>query len=131
MLGNPHRIRLRPDAQRFFPELSSHAPSLRANGKMSLEISTRDLQGISTAPRAAVDRIVLLRRISRVSHGPARLTEVDPGAAREICEPFFYWWNERISSEQQAAFHALLAASRVFSLEYSNLDAAVDLLEGC
>lgn len=123
VLGHAHRLRLRPDAPTLFEELSAFSPSRRGNGKMSLELPARALS-IATAPCAQVDRIVILRRSDR-----SALIETGPRAAREICEPIFYWWDPRISSAQQAAFDGLLSASRVFSLEYASLDAAVDLLE--
>jgi hypothetical protein len=125
VLGHSHRVRLRPDAPRFFPELTRYAPTLRGNGKMGLDLHTRTL-GITAAPSAAVDRIVILRR---TNGGRNRLTRVDASAAREICEPIFYWWDASIAAEQQTGFDALLAASRVFTLEYSDLDSAIDLLE--
>ena len=71
-----------------------------------------------------VDRIVLL---SRGAHN--RLTQVDESPARSLCEPIFYWWNPKISTAQQRAFDTLLKSVTIHSLEYSNLDAAIDLLE--
>jgi len=121
VLGHPHRVRLRPDAPGLFPELASIVPLRRGNGTMSLNVHTNALD---TSTNTQVDRIVILRRSHR-----NQLIRVDQSAAREICEPIFYWWDARISSEQQAAFNTLLNASEVFSLEYSDLDAAIDLLE--
>ncbi len=126
VLGHPHRLRLRPDAPRLFPELAAYTPVLRGNGKIGLDLRTSALAGIQTARSAAVDRIVILHRME---NGPARLTPVHPAAAQAICEPIFYWWDKRISAAQQAGFDALLEASQVFSLEYSHPDAAIDLLE--
>ncbi|MBZ5604200.1 MAG: hypothetical protein LAO79_18015 [Acidobacteriia bacterium] len=121
VLGHPHRVRLRPDAPRLFPELAGLVPIKRGNGKMSLDVRTTHLQ---SSPRTAVDRIVLLRRTDR-----NQLTRVDPQLARDLCEPIFYWWDPRISSEQQSSFDALLSQCEVFSLDYSNPDSALDLLE--
>jgi hypothetical protein len=67
--------------------------------------------------------------LHRTENGPTRLTPVEKNAARGICEPIFYWWDSQISAEQQAGFDTLLEASQVLSLEYSDLDAAIDLLE--
>lgn len=126
VLGHWHRVRLRPDAPRLFPELASHAPALRGNGRLSLEIRTSAFPSLATARSTVVDRIVLLRR---VSDGSTRLKQVEEKHARAICEPIFYWWDARISADQQATFNTLLEASRVFTLDYSDLDAAIDLLE--
>jgi hypothetical protein len=118
VLGHPHRIRLRPDAPRLFPELSDFKASRRGNGKMSLEIS------MAGPPQTQVDRIILLKR---TTHN--RLTQLNESAARALCEPIFYWWDPEISSAQQHAFDTLLKSVTIHSLEYSNLDAAIDLLE--
>lgn len=126
VLGHPHRLRLRPDAPGLFPELVSQVPQRRGNGKMSLEMQTAALPAIATARTTAVDRFVLLRRSS--DRGTT-LREVEKSCARAICEPIFYWWDERIAAEQRRSFDTLLEASGVFLLEYSDLDAAIDLLE--
>lgn len=123
VLGHPHRVRLRPDAPRLFPELANFEPSRRGNGKMSLEISLAGLQ-ICSARQTRIDRIVLL---SRAHHN--RFTRIDESSARAICEPIFYWWDPEISAAQQSAFDTLLESVTVHSLEYSKLDAAIDLLE--
>jgi hypothetical protein len=116
--GHPHRVRLRPDAPRLFPELSQFEPSRRGNGKMSMEIS------MAGTRQTRVDRIILLKRAAH-----DRLTQVDESAARSLCEPIFYWWDPEISAAQQSAFDTLLKSVTVHTLEYSNLDAAIDLLE--
>ena len=123
VFGHPHRVRLRPDAPRLFPELTDHAPSRRGNGKMSLEISLTGMN-LWSARQTRIDRIVLLKRADR-NH----IQRVDKSAARAICEPIFYWWDHEISSSQLHAFDTLLDAVTVHSLEYSGLDAAIDLLE--
>ncbi|HLX43708.1 MAG TPA: hypothetical protein VKR43_09755 [Bryobacteraceae bacterium] len=123
VLGHPHRIRLRPDAPHLFGELWDYQPTRRGNGKMSLEISLAGLN-IWSARQTRIDRIILLKR---AAHN--RLTQANESAARSLCEPIFYWWDPKISAAQQRAFDTLLAAVTVHSLEYSNLDAAIDLLE--
>jgi len=122
VLGHPHRVRLRPDAPRLFPELAQLALSRRGNGRMSLDVRTHH---VPSAPRTIVDRVVILRRGSERN----QLSRVDDRVARELCEPIFYWWDARISAEQQRAFDTLLAASEVLCLEYNDLDRAIDLLE--
>jgi len=123
VFGHPHRVRLRPDAPRLFPELADHAPSRRGNGKMSLEISLAGLD-VRGARQTRVDRMVLLKRTGRNHIQP-----IDKSEARAICEPIFYWWDQDISAAQQRAFDTLLDSVTVHSLEYSNPDAAIDLLE--
>ena len=121
VLGHSHRVRLRPDAPALFPELAATPPERRGNGKLSLLASTGH---IPTVRRAPVDRIVLLRRGEK-----NQLTSVHPQAARDYCEPIFYWWNARVSAAQQAAFDALLSGSETLALEYRDLEAAAELLE--
>lgn len=118
VLGHPHRVRLRPDAPHLFGELSEFEPTRRGNGKMSLEIS------MTGTRQTRVDRIILPKR---AAHN--RLTQIDESAARSLCEPIFYWWDPKISGSQQRAFDTLLKSVTIHSLEYSNPDAAIDLLE--
>jgi hypothetical protein len=132
VVGGPHRMRLRPDARELFPELASFEPAIRGNGKLSLQIPTRELP-ISTAPCAAADSIVLLRRLPRSrsdSHTgpPARLQPIERPQVREHCEQWFYRWDPPVHREQQTAFESFLNGVRAFSLEYSDLDAAIDAL---
>ncbi len=88
---------------------------------MFLDVRTAS---VPNARRTSVDRIVLLRRSDR-----DEIKRIDAQCARDLCEPIFYWWDPRISSDQQRAFDALLSGSEVLSLEYSDLDRAIDLLE--
>ena len=125
VLGHPQRVRLRPDAPQIFPELANYETVIRGSGKPGLDLRTNSL-GIATATSALVDRVVILYRKTR---GKPRLTPVDESTARPFYHPFLYWWNAEIAAAQLGAFDRLFAASRVFTLEYSDLDAAVDLLE--
>jgi hypothetical protein len=124
VVGSPHFIRLRPDATRFFPELAGRPVLRRGNGKAMLRIVTHDLP-ISTAPAASIDRMVFLRR---VPGSPARLMPLAREEMRTWCEQVFYTWNPEIAAEQHAALGMLLDGSRIETLEYSDLEAAVDAL---
>jgi hypothetical protein len=133
VIGGPHRMRLRPDARELFPELAPFEPAIRGNGKLSLQIPTRELS-IATAPCAAADSIVLLHRFPRSrSDSPARplarLQPIEKPQVREHCEKWFYRWDPPVHHEQQTAFEDFLSGVRTFSLEYSDLDAAIDALD--
>ena len=129
IVGAPHHIRLRPDAPALFPELAAFEPAIRGNGKLSLQIPARELS-IATAPTAPVDAIVLPHRVSTAHpNAPARLEEIGKELVREYCAQWFYHWDPPILAEQQAAFEEMLSGVRTFSLEYSGLDAAVDVLD--
>jgi hypothetical protein len=128
IVGAPHHIRLRPDARQLFPELATFAPAIRGNGKLSLQIPTRELP-IATAPSAPVDAIILPHRVSSTHpKAPARLEPISKALGREYCAQWFYHWDPPVLAEQQAAFEEMLKGTRTFSLEYSDLDAAVDEL---
>ncbi len=129
IVGAPHHIRLRPDAPQLFPELAAFQPAMRGNGKLSLQIPTRELT-ISTAPMAPVDVIVLPHRVPAAhSKAPARLEKIGKDLVREYCAQWFYHWDPPVLAEQQAAFEEMLQGARTFSLDYSDLDAAVDVLD--
>ena len=126
VVGNPHQLRLRPDAAGFFPELADRRPVIRGNGKLSLEIWTESLPSIATAPIVAIDRLIFLRR---VASGPAVLTPFDREEARKWCERVFYWWDPNVAAEQQANLSDLLDAVEVQALEYSDLESATDAID--
>jgi hypothetical protein len=129
IVGAPHHIRLRPDARQLFPELAAFQPALRGNGKLSLQIPTRELS-IATAPSAPIDSIVLPHRVSPAHpKAPARLEKIGKDLVREYCAQWFYHWDPPILAEQQAAFEEMLKGARTLSLEYSDLHAAVDALD--
>jgi hypothetical protein len=129
IVGAPHHIRLRPDALQLFPELAAFQPAMRGNGKLSLQVPTRELS-ILTEPTGFVDTIVLPRRVSAAhSSSPARLEPISKALVREHCAQWFYHWDPPILAQQQAAFEELLAGVRTFSLEYSDLDSAVNALD--
>lgn len=128
IVGAPHHIRLRPDAPTLFPELAAFEPAIRGNGKLSLQIPTRELS-IATAPSTPVDAIVLPHRVSAAHpKAPAHLERIAKDLVRQYCAQWFYHWDPPILAQQQAAFEELLAGVRTFSLEYSDLDSAVDAL---
>ena len=126
IVGNAHQLRLRPDAAQIFPELADRRPVLRGNGKLSMEIWTESLPSVATAVSVAIDRLIFLRR---VAGGPAVLTPFDRGEARAWCERVFYWWDPRVAAEQQGNLSNLLDAVEVQTLEYSDLESAVDAIE--
>ncbi len=60
-VGDPHSIRFRPDAPELFPELAGRMPAVRPNGKIAIEVLTRELD-LVTAPGCHVDYVVYLNR---------------------------------------------------------------------
>jgi hypothetical protein len=127
IIGNAHRFRLRPDAALLFPELSSYAPAMRGNGKMSLELWTRDLASIAASPATQVDQIVFLERKPERKPRWKPLSNPD---ARAWCERVFFHWDPEVKAEQSATLSALLDTCELRTLEYSNFQDAVNFLEG-
>jgi hypothetical protein len=126
VVGNARRIRLRPEASGFFPELSAHSPAMRGNGKLTLELSTQSLGPLAISPTAAAERMVFLQR---KAGGRAEIKAFGKAAARDWCERVFFHWNPAIAAEQKSTLSTLLDTSEVQALEYSNLEEAVDALE--
>jgi hypothetical protein len=126
VVGNAHRMRLRPEAAQVFPELGRHAPSTRGNGKESIELWTRTLPAIDIRPSVAVDRIVFLDRKPR---GAARLRAHSKSDALDWCRRVFYHWDPSVGTEQEATAASVIEASRVETLEYSEPEGAVDALD--
>ena len=125
VVGNPHWIRLRPEATKFFPELADHPTAVRGNGKTMIRIATQSRPDLSTSATAPIDRIVFLRRDSK---SPAKISRLDPKIVRAWVDQFFYKWDREVILAQREAFGTLLAGVRVQALEYSDLEAAVDVL---
>jgi hypothetical protein len=129
IVGAPHHVRLRPDAPQLFPELAAFQPAMRGNGKLSLQIPTSQLS-IATSPSVPIDSIVLPHRVSAAHpNAPARLEKIAKDLVRDYCAQWFYHWDPPVLAEQQAAFEEMLKGARTFSLQYSDLDAAVDVLD--
>jgi hypothetical protein len=62
IVGRPHQIRFRSSAVSLFPELAAHPVFERANGKLDIEIQTRNLGLRFTAIQARADYLVFLNR---------------------------------------------------------------------
>jgi len=122
-VGRPQQVRLRPDAPRHFPELAGMEAHARPNGKMSIEIRTRDFPRIRTERQTAVERVVFLDR----GDGTPALTAVAREAALETmlrdCVPYRDEVHVR-----HAATVSRLADLPTFRLQYRSLDEALELL---
>jgi hypothetical protein len=124
VLGNPQILRIRPSARALFPELKG--PVRSRNGKLSIEIPTRDLRQVQTATGCHVDYVLFLNRLQ--TSGPASLTRINPAVAlrllfRQVWPSELPIHEERLRSVEQ------LLGSQLFQLTYSDLDRAVDFLE--
>lgn len=121
LVGNPHLIRLRESARDLFPELHQHRVILRGQGDRAIELATRNLAHVVTAPHSPVHYILLLNRQPRSS------PELIPFSRAEALR-----WMERVLclgeqdlKDAQAASLRRLLSAEVFEFRYSSLDAAV------
>jgi hypothetical protein len=124
VIGNPFRLRLRPDAGRLFPEFQQRIATERPNGKMSIEIATSRELGIKLVCECRPRYVIFLEREA----GAEASIRVYP--AEEALD--------RLAStiaigspEQRRArvdhFRSLLELP-VYRLRYGSLDGAVDCL---
>lgn len=123
-IGDPRNIRFRPDARELFPELADHASTVRPNGKLAIEVRTRDL-GISTAPGWVVDHVVFL---DREHHAPVSVKQYPKDRAREYWAQYTVLGPGDIRAAQRRS-HEFLLRAPVWKMQYSQLDDAVARLE--
>jgi len=123
-VGDPHSIRFRPDAPRLFPELAGRLAAVRPNGKIAIEVLTRDL-ALDTAPGCHVDYIVHLNREKDYRAHLRHLSK----------ERMLYEWSQHIVfgtqevQDEQRRCHERMLGAQLWEMQYSNLDEAVACLE--
>jgi hypothetical protein len=126
-IGDPHGIRFRTDAPRLFPELSGHLPRVRPNGKLAIEVCTRDL-GISTAPGCIVHHVVFLDREHHLEHlGPASVHHCPADRALEYWAQYTILGSGDIRAAQRRCHERLLRGG-LWRMQYSCLDDAITRL---
>jgi hypothetical protein len=123
-VGNPHFIRFREDARELFPELAGRLAVLRPNGKVGIEMSTRDLP-IAVAPGARIEHVVFL---DRQRSGPAHLRHYPKDQTRSWCENFVSFGTDEVRLAQTRCHQRLLDAS-LWELSYQNFDDAIRRLD--
>jgi hypothetical protein len=123
-VGNPHFIRFREDARQLFPELSKWLAVTRPNGKIGMEVPTRDLE-IAIAPGANTEHVVFLDR----NHaGPIRLRRCPKDHLQTWCERFINFGSRKVRTAQTLS-HASLLDAAIWEMSYQNFDDAVRRLE--
>lgn len=123
-IGDPHSIRFRPDAPTLFPELAGHLPSVRPNGKVAIEIRTRDLN-LQTAPGCRVDHVVYLHR--QAGRRQISLGAISPRRALEDWSKCNILGTAQMQEARRASYARLLSA-QLWELRYWDLDEAVERL---
>ncbi|MBZ5611413.1 MAG: hypothetical protein LAP38_24385 [Acidobacteriia bacterium] len=123
-IGDPHTIRFREDAARFFGELADRLPVIRPSGKTGFEVFTRDLP-LRTAPGCSVDHIVFL---DRQRSGDARIRRYPREQALEYFERFAAYGVSEVRAAQKSCYRRLIEAG-IWEMQYADLDDAVACLE--
>lgn len=124
--GMPWTFHLLPDAVGLFPELDGRASTVRHNGEAKVAVDLERMRPGSTAPRATLAGIVLLRR------DPGGRSHLEPAGPEEIHDG---WKTGAAGREAQAPGYedrigALLRTLPVHRLHLGDdLEAALDLLE--
>jgi hypothetical protein len=120
VIGNPHKVRMRPESVRFFPEMENLPITPRAAGKPSIEIPTP--ASVVGLDETYIDSIIFLnRRTSRQELLPYRRD-----VAREFMRQVLYGMPEQLAW-QYDSIERLLKAN-VYELRYTELDWAIDRL---
>jgi hypothetical protein len=124
-IGNPCSLRFREDARLLFPELRTQLTETRPNGKIGMEVATRDLPEIRTAFGSTIEHVVFL---NRHAGGDARLVTLARSEAldRLQCTPHFGL--DSVREERGRTYRRLLSGG-VWQLNYGDLRSAVERLE--
>jgi hypothetical protein len=123
-VGDPHAIRLRETARPLFPELQDRLAIARPNGKIGIEVFTRELP-IQTAPGCSIDHIVFL---NRNEPGSARIRRYPKDDALRWCERYVTFGVREVREAQSRCYERLMTAG-IWEMQYSDLEDAVMRLE--
>lgn len=125
VIGHSHRIRFRPEARAFFPELNGHGISRRIDGKPSIEVTSAELPPFETTSESEVAAIVYLQRSAT---GRADLVPLSRGnAVTRLSEECYSAGTIRARHHRQLQ---KLIDIPGFVLHYSGLDDAIIELDG-
>jgi hypothetical protein len=123
-IGDPHTIHFREDARLLFPELARQLPIVRPNGKMGLELFTKELS-IATATGSSIDNLVFL---NRNEPGPARLRHYPKDEALSWCKRVVCFGTREVRAAQLRCYE-YLAGAGIWELCYSDVEEAIGQLE--
>src|SRR5258708_1996728 len=123
-IGDPYFMRFREDAKFLFPELADRLLVARPNGKIGIEVPTRELP-IQTAPGCSIEHMVFLNRNEA---GATQLQRYSKADAMAWCEQYVLFGTEEVRSAQLRCYQRLLGAG-IWELHYSDFDGAIARLE--
>jgi HPr Serine kinase C-terminal domain len=124
VIGNPHRLRLRPDAGLIFPEFRNRFSTERVNGKVSLEIATANEPQIDRLIQCRIEHVVFLDR----TPGATAILCPYPRdrALQELSSVICYGRTEQ--REARVSHYRNLLQVPVCQMRYQDLEEAVDCL---
>jgi hypothetical protein len=125
VIGNPHRLRLRPDACLIFPEFHDRLVTARANGKMSIEIATAAEPQIDRLAECEIRHVVFLDRVGGAK--AALFSYPRDRALKELSAVISFGSPEQ--RETRIAHYRNLLDVPVVRMRYDRLEDAVDCLE--
>jgi len=123
-IGDPHSMRFREDARRLFPELADRLVVTRPNGKIGIDVLTRELP-IKTAAGCSIEHIVFLNRNET---GAPRLRRYSKDDAMAWCEQYVSFGTAEVRAAQVKCYQRLWGAG-MWELHYSDFDGAIARLE--
>jgi hypothetical protein len=123
-IGDPHSMHFREDARRLFPELADRLVVARPNGKIGIEVLTRELP-IETAVTCSIDHIVFL---DRNESSATRLRHYSKDEAMTWCEQYVNFGTADVRAAQLHCYRRLLGAG-IWELHYNDFDSAIARLE--
>jgi hypothetical protein len=124
ILAPPHRLRLRPDSAKFFPELRDRPVNVTLQGKQFLDVAIEQIPGFALAEECEAAASVFLQRDGTeppVVH-PVSPEEAHRRLARELVV------YDTPAREEQLASLRRLAAIRAHEIHYRDSAAAVNAL---
>jgi len=125
VLGKPREMRFRDSAVEILPELAGRPVARNFAGKMTIEVPTSELTGISTAVQCRAVAVVFL---NRHSGGPARLVTLPFEESWRRLEQDLPLFDQEVHAQHRASLRHLLEAG-AYELQYCGLEAAVAVLE--
>jgi hypothetical protein len=125
VLGKPQAIRLRDTATGILPELDGNLAARNLAGKMTIEVPTAGLAGVSTDFRCRAGAVVFL---NRSAGGPPRLVPLSKDEAWRRFEQDLPLFEPPVHEEHKASIRKLLEVN-VLELCSYDLDFGVKALD--
>ena len=124
ILAPPHRVRLRPDSAKFFPELRYRPVNVTLQGKQFIDVAIEQLPGFALAPECEASGLLFLCR-DGMEPPAAEPISSDEAYSRLLRELVVY---DSSAREEQLASLRRLAAVPAHEIRYRDAATAVNAL---